>query len=167
VSAKRAFFGLTLAGLALVSSDATSQSSSEMLTDPTPFEIDYGMSFYDFDACGDSEAGRIYRRAIIEKLEACPFSPDAMQKFQAWRIETLEDMAAQLWQAHAAGQDPGGPPELYDWQTNPPRPVMSCSEYRQTPRYLEKRALLLRYGRGEITVHQAIGADCPSGPAAL
>src|ERR1041385_3360212 len=110
--ARRTFSGLALVGLMLVSSDATSQSSSELLTDPTPFEVGYGMSFYDFDACGDSEAGGLFRRAIIEKLQACPFSPDAMQKFQAWRIETLEDMAAQFWQAHAAGQDPRGPAEL-------------------------------------------------------
>ncbi|HEV8389953.1 MAG TPA: hypothetical protein VGQ35_08920 [Dongiaceae bacterium] len=169
MSAKRALAPIALSSLMLgaLSSDAMSQSSSELLSDPTPFEIAYGMSFYDFDACGDAEAGRILRRAIIEKLELCPFSTGAREEFQKWRLETLEDMAMGLWQAHVQGKDPGGPAELYDWQTNPPRPLMTCSEYRQTPRYLEKRGRLLSYARSEIGVDQAIGEECPSGPASL
>jgi hypothetical protein len=169
MSAKRTFAFMALSGVMLgaLSSDAAPQSSADLLSDPTPFEIAYAMSFFDFDACGDSEAGRAFRRALVEKLELCPFSPEAMAEFQTWRLKTLEDIAVHLWQAHAEGKDPGGPPDLYDLGTYPPRPLMTCSEYRQTPRYLQKRALVLSYARREIGVDQAIGEDCPSGPASL
>jgi hypothetical protein len=151
--------------LGAVSSDAVPQSSSELLSDPTPFEIAYGMSFYDFDACGDSEAGRIFRRAIIEKLELCPFSPEAKTKFEEWRTETLEGLLSQL----LSNQDgrPVGPPEVSEPTVNPNGAPMTCDSYRNTQRYLERRADLLRYSRSEITVDRLFGEDCPSGPVSL
>jgi hypothetical protein len=93
-SIRRAFVTVGLASAMVVAafSSAMPQFSSKLLDDPTPFEIGYGMSFYDFDACGDSEAGRIFRRAIIEKFDLCPFSPQARAKFEQWRTEALEDL---------------------------------------------------------------------------
>lgn len=119
------------------------------------------MSFFDYDACGDAEAGQIFRRALIEKLERCPFSPQAMNDFQKWRIETLERMATELWQAQHKGTELHGPPELSDGT------VSSCAEYREIPRHQSKRLSLLRYDRGEIDVDEVIGEECPSGPASL
>jgi hypothetical protein len=145
----------------------TAQSTSGLLTDPTPYEIAYGMSFHDFDACGDSEAGRIFRRAVVEKLELCPFSPEAMAKFQEWRIGTLEGLLSDLWEAVSQGIKPAGPPELSVGQTNLDGTLMTCADYRSTPRYLKRRLDLLRYSRSELSVDQLLGEECPSGPASL
>lgn len=165
MSAWRAFAPIALSSLMLgaLSSDAVPQSSSEQLSDPTPFEIAYGMSFYDFDACGDSEAGRIFRRAIIEKLELCPFSLQARVKFEEWRTETLEGLLSEL----LSNQDrrPVGPPEVSELAVNDA--PMTCESYRNTHRYLNRRSDLLRYSRSEITVDQLFGEVCPSGPASL
>ena len=157
--AGRAISAAVIALLAL----ATPSGADEQLTDPTPFEIGYGMSFYDFDACGDPEAGRILRRAIVEKLERCPFSPQARAKFNAWRLETAEELASQL----LSNQDgiPVGPPEVTEPAVN--GAPMTCERYRSTQRYLDRRADLLRYANREITVDQLLGEDCPSGPASL
>ncbi len=121
------------------------------------------MSFYDFDACGDPEAGRILRSAIVEKLEHCPFSPEAKAKFEAWRVVTVEQLLSQL----LSNQDgaPVGPPEVTE--PAPDGAPMTCERYRSTQRYLKRRADLLRYAKREITVDQLLGDDCPSGPASL
>lgn len=89
-------FALLAMALPSLSSTATAQSSSEMLSDPTAFEVAYALSFSEFDECGDSEAGRIFRRAVIERFEHCPFSPEARVRFQSSRIENLEAMATEL-----------------------------------------------------------------------
>ena len=142
---------------------ATASSADDQLTDPTPFEIAYGLSFYDYDACGDAAAGSILRHAIIEKLEHCPFSPQAKARFAAWRLETAEGLLSQL----LSNQDgsPVGPPEVSE-PTAGGTP-MTCERYRSTQRYVDRRADLLRYSKREMTVDQLLGADCPSGPASL
>ncbi|HKP26790.1 MAG TPA: hypothetical protein VJV39_23170 [Dongiaceae bacterium] len=162
--AGRAISAAIVALLALATpSGADEQAPPDLLTDPAPFEIGYGMSFYDFDACGDAEAGRILRRAIVEKLERCPFSRQARAEFDAWRLETAEELASRL----LSNQDgiPVGPPEVTEPAANG-RP-MTCERYRSTQHYVDRRADLLRYANQEIPVDQLLGEDCPSGPASL
>jgi hypothetical protein len=151
--------------VAIATSAASSGADqpSALLDDPTPFEIGYGMSFYDFDACGDPEAGKILRRAIVEKLEHCPFSPEAMARFEAWRVATAEELLSQLLSKQDG--EPVGPPEVSEPAAD--GKSMTCERYRGTQRYLDRRAELLRYAKREITVDQLLGEDCPSGPASL
>src|ERR1043165_8721957 len=115
--ARRTFSGLALVGLMLVSADAPSQSSPELLPDPTPFEIGYGMSFYRYDACGDPELGRIFRRALLAKLHSCPFTPQALRDFEQWQITTLEQGLSETLSAQDAPFL--GPPEVSDPISNP------------------------------------------------
>jgi len=150
---------LPAAVLAVFALSAAS-SADDQLTDPTPFEISYGLSFYDYDACGDAEAGSILRNAIVEKLERCPFSPQARARFESWRLETAEGLLSQLLSHQDSS--PVGPPEVTD-----PTAPMTCEGYRSTPRYVARRADLLRYAKREMTVDQLLGAGCPSGPASL
>ena len=142
---------------------ATPSGANDRLTDPTPFEIAYGLSFYDYDACGDAEAGSILRRAIIEKLEHCPFSPEARAGFEAWRLETAEGLLSQLLSNQ--GGSLVGPPEVTEPAAD--GAPMTCERYRSSPRYVARRADLLRYTKREITVDQLLGGNCPSGPASL
>jgi hypothetical protein len=163
--ARRTFSGLALVGLMLVSSDATSQSSPELLTDPTPFEIGYGMSFYRYDACGDPELGRIFRRALLAKLHSCPFTPQALRDFEQWQITTLEQGLSETLSAQDAPFL--GPPEVSDPISNPDGKPMTCAEYQAMPWYVEQRAALLRYSRREISADELLDEDCMSGPASL
>lgn len=140
------------------------RSMAEDLSDPTPFEIAYGMSFFEFDACGDAEAGRIFRRALMEKFARCPFTPDARVKFDKWRLEALEDLLSKSWEGYAQGETLKGPSELYGDDGKPNG--MTCADYRATPRYRERHVALLQYDRGEIDA-EAIIPGCPAGPASL
>jgi hypothetical protein len=162
--AERIIAAVVIAAVTLATpSGADEPPSPAPLSDPTPFEIGYGMSFYDFDACGDAEAGRILRSALIEKLEHCPFTPQAKARFEAWRLKTAEELLSQL----LSNQDgkPVGPPEVSEPAAD--GPPMTCDRYHSTPRYVHRRSELLRYANREITVDQLFGEDCPSGPASL
>jgi hypothetical protein len=130
--------------------------------EPVWLEIAYDLSFSGFDYCGDAEAGRIFRRLIIEKAKSCPYSDAAREKFRAHIAETTEDLLSELLQARADGRldQLKGPPEV--------GPGMSCKDYLQTSAYLEQRERLMRYKRREISVDEALGENsCPSGPASL
>jgi hypothetical protein len=130
--------------------------------EPAVLEVLYGLSFVDFDACGDTEAGKILRELIRKKVTACPYSPEAKAAFQANTASNIEDVLSEVMKARAEGRldQIKGPPEVRDG--------MSCKDYRALPHYVEQRMLLVRYKRGEIGVDEALGfSDCPSGPAAL
>jgi hypothetical protein len=120
--------------------------------------VAYLLSFPLHDACGDVEAGRILRRALLEKLEACPYSAGAKETARTTIIDELSRLASEL--IRHPGETPWANKELGH---NPDGSAMSCQDYRQSQPYVEKRERLSRYGRGEIGVDEAIGADCPSG----
>ena len=161
--AKRSFMAVLLFSLTAVSPVAWPQSTSEPLTDPTAFEVAYGLSFMAYDECGDGEAGRLLRRADVERFEQCPFTPEARAKFQAFRLETLEHLASEYAQAwtQEVKRDP-----LRMGEFNPDGTPASCEDHRRTPRYTERRNQLLRYARGEIAVEQVIADPCDVSPGA-
>jgi hypothetical protein len=154
-------FSLTLGAVSRV---AWAESTSERLTDPTAFEVAYGLSFMEFDECGDGEAGRLFRRAVVERFEQCPFTPEAKAKFQAFRLETLEHLASEYAQAWAQEMKPN---PLRMGEFNPDGTPASCEDHRRTPRYTERRDQLLRYARGEITAEQVTTDPCDVSPGAL
>lgn len=139
------------------------QSASEPLTDPTAFEVGYGLSFMEFDECGDGEAGRLFRRAIVERVEQCPFTPEAKAKFQAFRLETLEYLASGYAAAWAQERKPD---PLRTGEFNPDGTPASCDDHRRTARYVQRRDQLLRYGRGEVTAEQVLTEPCDVSPGA-
>jgi hypothetical protein len=153
-------FSLTLGAVSRV---AWAQSTSEPLTDPTAFEVAYGLSFMAYDECGDGEAGRLLRRAVVERFEQCPFTPEAKAKFEAFRLETLEHLASEYAQAWAKELKPN---PLRRGEFNPDGTPASCEDHRRTPRYIERRDQLLRYGRGEITAEQVTIDPCDVSPGA-
>jgi len=128
------------------------------------------MSFYEFDVCGDGEAGRIFRRLVIEKIKACSYSAAAREKFRAHIFNTAEEFAAALLLARAEGRldQLKGPPAMEEEKINPNGGPKSCTEYLRMPTYLERRGRLMRYKRGEIGINEALDdSSCPSGPASL
>lgn len=148
--------------ISFICSPAIAQSSTA-LTDPSAFAIAYGMSFLEYDTCGDGEAGRLARQAIVERFEQCPFTPGAKAGFQSWRIDQLEKLASELFQMLELGQRPN-PANLGEF--NPDGTPMNCSGHRKTSRYIAHRAELIRYGRGEIKVEELLPDRCDVSPVA-
>jgi hypothetical protein len=146
-----------------VSRVAWSQSTSESLTDPTAFEVAYSLSFMAYDECGDGEAGRLFRRAVVERFEQCPFTPEAKARFQVFRLETLEHLASEYAQAWAQEVKPD---PLRMGGFNSDGTPASCEDHRRTPRYTQRRDQLLRYDRGEITAEEVLTDPCDVSPGA-
>jgi len=128
--------------------------------EPSGLEMAYSMSFIKYDACDDSEAGHIYRQAVLERFKRCHFPKSVNDKFQGWLVEELEAIATGGWQAAAEGTD-------ITPRSDFPDEIKTCKEYRATPVYVEKRALLLKYYRHEVGLDAVIEDDCRLGPAAL
>ena len=73
-----------------------------MLTDTNAFRTAYGQSYFAFDLCGDAANGALYRKALAEKVEHCPFAPDAKAGFRQWAAATDADDIAGWRAADAA-----------------------------------------------------------------
>jgi hypothetical protein len=131
--------------------------------EPAGFKIAYGLSFALYDACDDSEAGQIFRRAVLEKFEKCQFPQEVRAKFRDWLIENLEEIATSGWRAAAERKDVTPSPDLLSVDGS----IKTCKAYRETSAYLEKRTILLKYDRKQIGVDAVVGSECSLGPAAL
>jgi hypothetical protein len=111
----------------------------------------YAASFYEFDACGDELAGRIYRRAVAEKLKQCPFSADAKRRFQACsaahRQKSTEAMERLI-------EDHGGLPVRLDGMTR------TCREQRDSVQYRQVRGLLDDYVAGKAGPDAVVAEPC-------
>lgn len=122
----------------------------EKLENTEAFKVAYGIS-YGFDWCGENAAGALYRRAIVDKFDHCPFSPDANRGFHRWAEETslkadraLHDYVAQY----------GHPPERLDGMKT------SCREQSTSPEYIELKHLIARYGDGNLSANELLTGPC-------
>jgi hypothetical protein len=115
------------------------------------FEQAYGASFYQFDACGDGIAGRIYRRALSDKLKQCPFSDAAKKRFQlraaAQRRKSSQVMAKMI-------DDIGGLPVRLEGMTR------SCREQSDSPEYRLVRGRLDDYAAGKSGSDAVVTQPC-------
>jgi hypothetical protein len=115
------------------------------------FEKAYAASFYEFDACGDGIAGRIYRSALVARLKQCPFSAAAKQHFPVWaaaqrRMST--EAIDNLIEAH------GGLPIRLDGMARTCREQMESSEYRVV------RGRLDDFAAGRLTADAVVAQPC-------
>jgi hypothetical protein len=60
---------------------AAQRAPADALTDTSGFERSYAASFYQFDACGGSLPGRLFRAVLIRKFAQCPFTAEARERF--------------------------------------------------------------------------------------
>lgn len=160
-----AFAVACAAAMALTTSPSHAQSTPVPATEadpnePSGFEIAYSMSFIKYDACDDHVAGQIFRRAVLERFKRCSFPKEVNDKFHDWLIEELESIATGAWQAAAERLDVTPHSDFPDG-------ISTCKQYRESPVYLEKRALLLKYQRHEVDLDAVMDDDCSLGPAAL
>lgn len=125
--------------------------AADGLGDPRAYEYADGMSFYRFDACGDGLPGRLYRRALAEKLAHCPFTPAARAQFSE-RARGQRRKSADAIEAMIA--DRGGLPRELDGMAS------TCHAQMADPDYQRVRALLLQYGQGTATAETVLPAAC-------
>ena len=140
--------------------------AEEITDEPVGFEIAYLTSFYEFDFCGDSDAGRVFRTAIVEKIKACPYSAKARERFLGNIALNMDALLSTLLMSAANNRSLQlkPPPEA---GVNPDGSPMTCADYLHSPPYLDLRKRLMRYADDKIGVDEALGeSDCPSGPTA-
>lgn len=118
------------------------------------FRQAYAASFYQFDACGDGLAGRIYRNALSARLRQCPLPAEAKTQFQAWaKAQTRKSSEA----IRTLIDDNGGMPIRLQGMTR------TCREQTDSPEYGAVRERLDAYAAGksgpEAVVPQPCDAD--------
>jgi hypothetical protein len=115
------------------------------------FERAYGLSFYIFDACGDAVAGRIWRRALVERFGQCPFSAEAQARFKnrstAQRIKAGKAIQSMI-------EARGGLPIRLEGMSQ------TCREQRDSAPYQTLRSRLEAYDDGAIASTALIAAPC-------
>ena len=140
----------TILGAALLLGGGAS-AQAPALEDPTAFERGFAVSLYQFDACGDALAGRMFRRALAERFAQCPFSPAARSRYQqATRAEfaRVRERMKQLVE-----ENNGLPRELVGMST-------TCHAQQASEGYRSFRALLERYQAGAVAGEAVMPAAC-------
>jgi hypothetical protein len=121
------------------------------LTDTGTFRTAYGLSYFGFDLCGDAANGALYRKALAEKVQHCPFTPEAKAGFRQW----------------AAGTDADGPDTVKRYiaehdklpeSLDPKR--KNCRTEKDSPAYQKTIALLAQYAKGEVKYDAVVPDAC-------
>jgi hypothetical protein len=136
---------IILAGVATAWADEAGSANT------SAFDRAYAASFYQFDACGDGIAGRIFRTALTAKLKQCPFSDDAKKRFQArssaQRRKSSQAMAKLI-------EDNGGLPVRLEGM---PR---TCREQMDSPDYRAVRSRLDDFAAGKAGPDAVVPEPC-------
>jgi hypothetical protein len=117
-----------------------------------PFQNAYVVSFYGFDACGDQLAGRIFRKALTERVMTCPFSDDAKARFKKWSVVQRRWASEQISKLVEANG--GGLPVKLDGMST------TCHEQRTSPAYTAMHDKLDRYDEGLLRADAVIPEAC-------
>jgi hypothetical protein len=115
------------------------------------FEQAYGASFFDFDGCGDSLSGRIYRQALVDKLMHCPFTDDAKARFRNRSTMQRRKSAAMIGQMI---EQTGGLPVRLQGMSR------TCREQMDSPDYEAIRSRLEAYAAGTASRDDIVPLPC-------
>jgi hypothetical protein len=121
------------------------------LRDSSAFRAAYGMSYYGFDVCGDAENGQLYRKALAEKVDHCPFTAGAKADFKQWSVAADAKGSTDV-QRYIAEHDKL--PESLDQKKT------QCRKEQATPAYQKTVALLARYAKGEVKFDAVVPDPC-------
>ena len=130
---------------------AAAPRAEPLLADPAAFERGVAISLYQFDACGDPLAGRMFRRALAERFAQCPFTPAARSAYQQ---HSRAELARVRERMQRLIEEQGGLPRELPGMTT------TCHALQTSAPYRGFRALLERYAAGEVTAEAVIPAAC-------
>jgi hypothetical protein len=143
--------GALLGGAMLLLAGTAPAQSPPALEKPDAFERGFAVSLYQFDACGDPLAGRMFRRALAERFAQCPFSAEARERYQR---RTRAEFAKVRAKMTAMIEENGGlPRELAGMST-------TCHAQQASEPYRQFRTLLERYAEGAVPAEAVIPAAC-------
>lgn len=115
------------------------------------FDRAYAVSFYTFDGCGDGLSGRIFRQALVERFNQCPFTTEAKQRFRqqsvAQRVKSGDVIEAMI-------EANGGMPVKLAGMT------MTCHEQQASPDYQKLRTRLVRYLSALLKAQDIVPSSC-------
>jgi hypothetical protein len=140
---------VTLAALLMTVGAAAEKPHA--LTNTGTFRAAFDASFYGFDICGDAASGQLYRKALTEKVDHCPFTADAKAGFQQWSANAGTRATADV-QRYIAEHDKL--PERLDQKK------LNCRMERETPTYQKTVALLAQYAKGEVGFDMVVPDAC-------
>lgn len=135
---------------------AGSAFAANTLTDTGRFRTAFQGSFYGFDVCGDTANGRLYRKALIDKVEHCPFTKDAKADFSQW-AGTAETQGSADIQRYIAEHDKL-PPRLDRRKT-------ACIAEQQNDAYRQVLAMLAKYAAGQAKADAVVPDACDAAVA--
>ncbi len=133
------------------SAKAQPVSGQPALEGPAAFERAFAISLYNFDACGDPLAGRMFRRVLAERFAQCSFSSEARARYQQ-RIRA-EQSKVRDW-VESLIETRGGLPIRLDGMS------MTCHAQRASDDYRELRDRLEQYAQGKLPAQAIIAAPC-------
>jgi hypothetical protein len=143
--------GIAATLIALTVAAGAAAEKPQMLADTGTFRAAFESSFYGFDICGDTATGALYRKALIEKVDHCPFTADAKAGYRRWSTDTETRKTAET-QRYIAEHDKL-PERLDRWKLN-------CRTERDNPVYQTTVALLAGYGKGEVGYNAVVPDAC-------
>jgi hypothetical protein len=126
-------------------------SAADKLTDTSRFKAAFQGSFYGFDVCGDSANGKLYRKALIDKVQHCPFTKDAKSDFGDWAAGA-ESKGADDIRRYIAEHDKL-PPRLDRRKSN-------CIAEQQNDAYKQTLVALSKYAAGEAKADDVVPDAC-------
>jgi hypothetical protein len=144
------YFRYALILAALLAGGAQADKPSE-IEDNNAFRVAFGMSYYGFDVCGDAADGQLYRKALTEKFEHCPFTAAAKADFKQWSGATDAKVTADI-KRYIAEHDKL--PESLDEKR------VACRKEQATPAYQKTIALLAGYAKGEVKYDAVVPDAC-------
>jgi hypothetical protein len=133
---------LSLFGQLCILSPQLRAQESEPRGGIEPYRIFYYYSFLTLDRCGDGQAGALWRKATLEKLDHCPLSPE---KRRAFRSEIAEIQAGATHKIESDKTEHG---------ENCP------ASFKNAPQYAELLSELDLYSKGEISVDALTWKSC-------
>jgi hypothetical protein len=147
---KSAFQIFGIAVLALSPLTPAGGDAVQLLERTDAFEVAYGMSFQ-IDACGDATTGQLYRQALVEKFENCPFSAEARERFKS-RTAALASKSNSALDRYVS--ENGKLPDRLDGMKR------SCQEERRSSDYMNLRSQLQQYVNGSLSAGEIFVDRC-------
>ena len=136
---------------------AHADPSTDQLKKTAAFDAAFARSFT-LDACGNKYEGELFRKAIAEKVDSCPFPAEVKEKFHATSKSVADSMTAKIEQYV---KENGKLPDHLNGV------AMSCAQYRQSDEYVLLHTAVTRYSRHEISFSEIMPDSCELVPGGL
>jgi hypothetical protein len=130
---------------------ASASAETTKLTGTARFQAAFQGSFYGFDVCGDAANGKLYRKALVDKVKHCPYTKDAKAAFSEWAETAQTDGGAEIKRYIAEHE--ALPPRMDPRKAN-------CMAEKQDVAYRQVLALLARYAKGETRADAVVPGAC-------